>query len=97
MCDFFDWDREDPERKEAHDSFKTALVLEFNSIYGTELDNMESWRNYTLLWTWPHYRRMLKKPERCVFPLSDLNIGLPSKSLTSHRNRWDVDGQDSPR
>ena len=44
MCDFFDCDWEDPERKKAHNSFKTALVLEFNSIYGAELDNMESWR-----------------------------------------------------
>lgn len=44
MCDFFDWDRHDPDRKVAHDDFKTALVHQFNSLYGTEVDDIESWR-----------------------------------------------------
>ena len=48
MCDFFDWDRRDPERAEAHDGFKTALVQQFNSLYGTEVDDMESWRGLSL-------------------------------------------------
>ncbi len=48
MCDFFDWDRDDPERGEAHDSFKTALVLQFNSLYGTEVDDLQSWRGLSL-------------------------------------------------
>ena len=48
MCDFFDWDRDDPERVEAHDGFKTALVQQFNSLYGTEVDDIESWRGLSL-------------------------------------------------
>lgn len=48
MCNFFDWDRDDPERGEAHDDFKTALVQQFNSLYGTELDDIESWRGLCL-------------------------------------------------
>lgn len=48
MCDFFDWDHRDPERAEAHDGFKTALVQQFNSLYGTEVDDMGSWRGLSL-------------------------------------------------
>lgn len=44
MCDFFDWEREDSEREEAHDAFKKALVLQFNELYGTDVDDIESWR-----------------------------------------------------
>ena len=48
MCDFFDWDRDDPERKEAHEDFKTAMVQQFNSLYGTEIDDIKSWRGLSL-------------------------------------------------
>ncbi len=39
---FFDWDRDDPEREEAYDGFKTALVQQFNSLYRTEVNDIES-------------------------------------------------------
>jgi hypothetical protein len=48
LCDFLDWDRDDPEREEAHDNFKTALVQQFNNLYGTEVDDIESWRGLSL-------------------------------------------------
>jgi len=48
LCDFFDWDRDDPEREEAYASFKIALVQQFNSLYGTEVDDIESWRGLSL-------------------------------------------------
>ena len=48
LCDFFHWDRDDPDREEAHDSFKAALVQQFNSLYGTEADDIESWRGLSL-------------------------------------------------
>ncbi|KAI9851244.1 MAG: hypothetical protein M1838_004163 [Thelocarpon superellum] len=48
MCDFFGWDRDDPERGEAHDDFKTALVQQFNSLYGTDEESIESWRGLCL-------------------------------------------------
>ena len=44
MCDFFDWHREDSDRQDAHKAFKTALVKQFNALYGTEVDDIESWR-----------------------------------------------------
>ena len=54
MCDFFDWDRDDLERAEAHDEFKTALVKQFNTLYGTEVDSIESWRGLSVaLGIWP--------------------------------------------
>jgi hypothetical protein len=43
MCDYFDWDRYDEERKEAHQTFKEAMVLRFNELYGTDVSNIENW------------------------------------------------------
>jgi hypothetical protein len=48
LCGFFEWGRDDPEQKQAHEDFKTALVRQFNSIYGTDLNDMESWRKLCL-------------------------------------------------
>ncbi|KAI9669194.1 MAG: hypothetical protein M1817_004736 [Caeruleum heppii] len=48
MCDFFLWDRDDFERQIAHDGFKTALVKQFNSLYGTDVDNIKSWQGLCL-------------------------------------------------
>ena len=48
LCDFSDWDRDDPEREEAHEKFKTAMVQQFNSMYGTEIDDIKSWRGLAL-------------------------------------------------
>ena len=48
MCDLFDRDRDGPEREEAHESFKTAMVQQFNSLYGTEVEDIESWRGLSL-------------------------------------------------
>lgn len=41
MCDFFDWDED--EKDDARGLFKDALVQEFNIIYGTDENNIESW------------------------------------------------------
>lgn len=43
MCDFFDWDRDDKERREAREEFKDALVMRFNSLYGTDVSDIENW------------------------------------------------------
>ena len=48
MCDYFNWDRDDIERSDAHDAFKTALVHQFNSFYGTDVNDIESWRGLCL-------------------------------------------------
>jgi hypothetical protein len=44
LCDEFGWDREDEARQCAHDNFKDALVQQFNHIYGTNQDDLTSWR-----------------------------------------------------
>lgn len=48
MCDTFDWNREDPERQQAHDDFKIALVQQFNTLYGTEVEDIHAWRGLCL-------------------------------------------------
>lgn len=45
MCDFFNWDKDDEEKKEARNLLKDALTQQFNSIYGTEVNSIESWQN----------------------------------------------------
>jgi hypothetical protein len=42
MIDFFEWDRDDAE--DAKREFKAAMVKQFNDIYGTDPDNLESWQ-----------------------------------------------------
>jgi len=48
MCDHFTWGRKDEERADAHEGFKEALVHQFNSLYGTEVDDIHSWRGLAL-------------------------------------------------
>jgi hypothetical protein len=44
MCDHFSWDRDNRERKDAHADFKTALVQQFNTVYGTDDTILETWQ-----------------------------------------------------
>ncbi|KAG1835362.1 hypothetical protein DFJ58DRAFT_670416, partial [Suillus subalutaceus] len=44
MCDEFGWDKEDKEREQASRDFKDALVQQFNDIYGTDVNDLTSWR-----------------------------------------------------
>ena len=44
LCGHYHWDRDDPDRLEAHNNFKDALVQQFNVIYGTDEADIESWR-----------------------------------------------------
>ena len=48
MCDFFEWRDNSLEKRDARDAFKEALVLQFNSIYGTDENDPESWRKLCL-------------------------------------------------
>ncbi|KAI9567947.1 hypothetical protein HD554DRAFT_2314600 [Boletus coccyginus] len=45
LCDESGWDRDDPERKEAHQKFKDALVRQFNFAYGTDVNSLANWQN----------------------------------------------------
>ncbi|KAG0705570.1 hypothetical protein DFH29DRAFT_905992 [Suillus ampliporus] len=44
MCDEFGWDKENKKREKASRDFKDALVQQFNHIYGTDADDLTSWR-----------------------------------------------------
>ena len=48
MCDFFKWETDDEERKIAHENFKNAMVHQFNSLYGTDVNDIESWQKLCL-------------------------------------------------
>lgn len=44
MCDEFDWDKGNKKREQAYLDFKDALVQQFNDIYGTDVNDLTSWR-----------------------------------------------------
>ena len=48
MCDHFGWASDDAEKKEASFAFKTAMVHQFNTLYGTDENDIESWRKLCL-------------------------------------------------
>ena len=45
MCDDFEWDSDDYEMRAARREFKSAMVQQFNSLYGTDEDDLNSWQN----------------------------------------------------
>jgi len=45
MCDFFEWKRGDDERDEAFQSFRIALTKQFNTKYGTDVDDLAAWQS----------------------------------------------------
>ncbi|KAF8176955.1 hypothetical protein BJ912DRAFT_908915 [Pholiota molesta] len=45
LCDHFKWERNDPDRAEAHAAYKNALTRQFNTNYGTDNDNLASWQS----------------------------------------------------
>lgn len=45
MCDEFEWDSDDYEMREARREFKSAMVQQFNNIYGTDVEELNSWHN----------------------------------------------------
>ncbi len=44
MCDDFHWWGEDPRKLAARQLFKDALTKQFNAIYGTNVDDINSWQ-----------------------------------------------------
>lgn len=43
MYDSFGWEKVDEEKKAAQSGFKTAMVLTFNALYGTNINDIEAW------------------------------------------------------
>jgi len=44
MCDFFDWGRDDDDKKTAREQLRNAMAQQFNAIYGTEVEDTNSWQ-----------------------------------------------------
>lgn len=44
MCDEFGWDSDDYEMRKARRRFKSAMVQEFNFLYGTDKGDLASWQ-----------------------------------------------------
>lgn len=45
MCDDYEWDSDDYEFRNARRNFKSAMVQQFNSLYGTDENDLSSWQN----------------------------------------------------
>lgn len=43
MCDTFNWDEDDYAMRKARRNFKSAMVQEFNCLYGSDENDLESW------------------------------------------------------
>ena len=48
MCNFFGWATYNKERKLVHGEFKNAMVHQFNSLYGKDVNDIESWQKLCL-------------------------------------------------
>lgn len=44
MCDEFEWDSDDYEMRKARRTFKSAMVQQFNDLYGTDVEDLTSWQ-----------------------------------------------------
>jgi hypothetical protein len=75
MCDFFAWDKDCEERKQARRVFNDALVIRFNGLYGTDVADIENWHKLCValyieplpdtihhckkVWLWQPFKRTL--------------------------------------
>lgn len=44
MCDFFRWRKDDQQKNAARQGVRDAIALTFNELYGTDLDDLNSWQ-----------------------------------------------------
>ena len=44
LCNYNAWHKGQPLRKQAGEGFKTALILQFNALYGIDADDTNSWQ-----------------------------------------------------
>lgn len=76
MCDFFCWERGDNDREEAHAALKDAMTHQFNSMYGTDVNDLASWQ---------HLCRILQ-----IFPIPDALVACRSRVKQTHVNIVDL-------
>lgn len=44
LCQFNEWDDDDYKKRQAKRQFKDALIREFGTLYGTDVDELWSWQ-----------------------------------------------------
>jgi len=44
LCDYFGWERDDPDHQDTHEAFKDALVKKFKVNFGTNTDDLTAWQ-----------------------------------------------------
>ena len=44
LCDHFAWSKHNASRKKSSEAFGTAMVLQFNGLYGIDADDGDSWQ-----------------------------------------------------
>ncbi|KAI0773916.1 hypothetical protein C8Q74DRAFT_1200735 [Fomes fomentarius] len=45
MCDYFDWGRKSNQREDARNRMRHAMVLQFNTTFGTNAEDLITWQN----------------------------------------------------
>ncbi|KAF2713282.1 hypothetical protein K504DRAFT_423776 [Pleomassaria siparia CBS 279.74] len=83
MCDFFAWDRKASARLEARQSFKDAMVLQFNSIYGIDTSDIENWHKLCVA---VYIEPLPATIEECKEKIKDVYVNLVDLVDTSGRD-----------
>ncbi|KAK7177635.1 hypothetical protein PSPO01_16314, partial [Paraphaeosphaeria sporulosa] len=83
MCDFFAWDRDDEEREEARQAFKDAMVIRFNSLYGTDVADLGNWHKLCIAVCIEPLPATISE---CKARIKDVHVNLVDLVDTSGRN-----------
>ncbi|KAF9728576.1 hypothetical protein PMIN01_13404 [Paraphaeosphaeria minitans] len=83
MSDFFAWDRDDEEREEARQAFKDAMVIRFNSLYGTDVTDLENWHKLCIAVCIEPLPATISESKRKI---KDIHVNLVDLVDTSGRN-----------
>lgn len=54
MCDEYEWKNSDKQKRDARKGIKDALTLQFNAIYGTDVDDLSAWQNLCRVLQFPN-------------------------------------------
>lgn len=96
MCDHFHWRRNSQEKQVAREALHTAMVLQFNDVYGTDPNDLGSWQTLCQVIGMSPPRATLSscRSVRVVFLRKTVSAVLKSRSLQavlrSHVNICDL-------
>ena len=96
MCDDFEWDSDDYEMREARRKFKSGMVQQFNELYGTDEEDLNSWQNLCFILNIepvPEGLKECRKVKICPFGITETDVD--QRVRQTHVNL--VDLVDTPR